>query len=515
MPQRFRAPFSATSTAEELARLAMERPELGAQIAAHPNAYGALLDWLERYGDADARAAVAVRRTPPPPPPAPVGAMAHREPRRRRTPGGRRGWVIGAVAAGAVVLLVAGAAVAWNMLRPAGAATPTAAAERGIAAVQTGDARALFGALAPSEMAGLGDVIENALQIESAGDSYEQMVAALADNTEVTFADLEFEERQIAPGVVRVTVVGGSVTIDGDPARVAGALRAFAEPLDRATAASWGSDSSAIEDSMVGAQAALTADLGGTLPLTLDLGPDGGDMIVPPLSVVAVDEGGWYISPVLTLADLWIRQSLVLAIGPGSDALAERDRVLGDWVPEPRAAASPDAALDAALNGFGAWMMSGDSLSWAETLPLPERRLIAIYGDAVMGMLRTGNATMGSQVSLTFEPVRAPWVERDGAAYLRVEDLAWTWSDTYQQRTFRIQGDCIEDVGWGGRYCLSGGWAGAEVLALDDPAIVAVPVDGGWQVSALRTVAHAAARALPGYAEAASDGDLSELWGTK
>ncbi|OCG73576.1 hypothetical protein A7J15_07850 [Microbacterium sediminis] len=493
----------------------MERPELGAQIAAHPNAYGALLDWLERYGDADARSAVALRRTPPPPLPVAAAATARREPGRRRPPARRRGWAIGAVAAGAVLLLVAGAAVAWTLLRPAGSGTPTAAAERALAAVQAGDARALFGALAPSEMAGLGDVLENALQIESEGDSYERMVAALADHTEVTFADLEFAEQEIAPGVVRVTAVGGSVSIDGDPARVADALRAFAEPLDRATAASWGSDSSAIEDSMVSARAALTADLGGTLPLTLDLGPDGGDRIVPPLSMVAVDEGGWYISPVLTLADLWIRQSLVLAIGPGPDALAERDRVLGDWVPEPRASASPDAALDAALKGLGAWMMSGDSLSWAETLPLPERRLVAIYGDAVMGMLRTGNTTMGSQVSLTFDPVRAPSVDRDGAAYLRVEDLGWTWTDTYGQRTYRIQGECLEDVGWGGRVCLSDGWAGAELLALDDPAIVAVPVDGGWQVSALRTVAHAVARALPGYAEAASDGDLSELWGTK
>lgn len=48
--------------AAALASIAQRRPELGAFVATHPNAYDGLLDWLAQHGDVKARAAVAGRR---------------------------------------------------------------------------------------------------------------------------------------------------------------------------------------------------------------------------------------------------------------------------------------------------------------------------------------------------------------------------------------------------------------------------------------------------------------------
>ncbi|GGH42199.1 hypothetical protein [Microbacterium album] len=43
---------------------------------------------------------------------------------------------------------------------------------------------------------------------------------------------------------------------------------------------------------------------------------------------------------------------------------------------------------------------------------------------------------------------------------------------------------------------------------------MAVRTDGGWQLSPLQTLYRALARGVDGYADAAQDGDLAELWRT-
>jgi len=58
--------------AAELPKIAGAFPQLGATIAAHPNAYPGLLDWLDALGDPAISAAVADRRAVPAPDPSPV-----------------------------------------------------------------------------------------------------------------------------------------------------------------------------------------------------------------------------------------------------------------------------------------------------------------------------------------------------------------------------------------------------------------------------------------------------------
>ena len=77
------------TSAADLALITQAQPGLRAQVAAHPNAYPQLLDWLGEHGDAAVKQAVDARQAassipavpPPPPPPAaaypPVSEWAH------------------------------------------------------------------------------------------------------------------------------------------------------------------------------------------------------------------------------------------------------------------------------------------------------------------------------------------------------------------------------------------------------------------------------------------------------
>lgn len=60
--------------AADLYQLAQNDPDMWAAIAAHPNAYPDLLDWLERVGAQPVKDVVAERRKPPSPSPSPGNA---------------------------------------------------------------------------------------------------------------------------------------------------------------------------------------------------------------------------------------------------------------------------------------------------------------------------------------------------------------------------------------------------------------------------------------------------------
>lgn len=115
-------PFDPTAAAidpnasgEELADIAATRPEWGASVVWHPNAYPALLDWLAVYGDADAQQAVRARRAGLSPTPA--ASQVSEAPASAPGPGRRLpvGWIVGIAAL--VVVLVAGTALGLGPLR--------------------------------------------------------------------------------------------------------------------------------------------------------------------------------------------------------------------------------------------------------------------------------------------------------------------------------------------------------------------------------------------------------------
>ncbi|GGH42203.1 variant leucine-rich repeat-containing protein [Microbacterium album] len=439
-PEQGASPLPPTMAGEELARLVVERPDLGAQVALHPHAYEGLLDWLARYGDASAQEAVSRRRTPPPPPPAPdisaAGRVLHENPSTEApvapphhpsTSRRPRSLVIGLIAAGVVSVLIGGAAVVWVAMRPSGASSPTAAVERTLDAVAARDMLDLFASLAPSETTGLIDVYHSVREASLGEANYGDLLDALAASVTITTTALEFEERELADGVVRVSVVAGAVTVAADAEELADALRAFSDPLTASGMEASGYRSDDIAATLDGTRAALASGIAEMLPQTWDIGTlrqewAGGVGGVWPYSLVTVEETGWYVSPLLTLADGYAAAALGL----------ERDRIVGGRVPEPHVATDPDGALRSFLDGLSAFVRTGDTESLARTLPLPERRLVAVYGAVVLP----------SHSELRFGDARAEWARDGDRASAPIERVEGTYQGyaEFDTTTFRLEG---------------------------------------------------------------------------
>lgn len=113
-PQRAAAQaVDPATSAEQLAGLAVQHRELWPQLAAHPNAYDGLVDWMRQQGFDPGAAA-------PPQPVAPLSVAPQPAapqfpqpvpPERSAAPTARRGWMIGGIAAALVIALVAIVAV--------------------------------------------------------------------------------------------------------------------------------------------------------------------------------------------------------------------------------------------------------------------------------------------------------------------------------------------------------------------------------------------------------------------
>lgn len=525
------------TSAARLQAIVAERPDLGAAVARHPQAYDGLLDWLAVHGDAAARDAVAWRRSPvpPPPPPAPAlpdvasaaatpvapagvqpspyvsaiaepGAVAGTpaEPRPRT----RRGLVIGLVA-GALVLVLAGGGVAWALVAGVfgGSSSPQAAVEKLLNGAIGGDPVALLTALAPSEVGALRPAVEQvgAIDAGDGGTDYLALVTQLKDAADVRLEGLEYETEEIADGIVVVRIVAGILTIDGDPERIANALVAFTEQSLVASAREWGRSDAEIQSELEGYRDRIAAGL--ELPFVLDveqLNRENREYYTDsPFAAVAVDEGGWYVSPLLTYGEFAFAQ------WRNYDETARR----GAGIVEARRFDTPDDALDGSVRAAERYLVSGRTRDVAEVLPLPERRLVSIYG----GMYDVDPSYLAR---VTIDTARFDVEPASGQAEARIEELV-----------IHVDGDfsiTIRDIcaTWNREYysSYSDSWQtdngsgcldrlpGLSGLGLEDARIVLVKENGGWLVSPIATIGAAATRASENLAALAREDRLEDLW---
>ncbi|OCG74785.1 hypothetical protein [Microbacterium sediminis] len=517
-----------TMTAAELTQLASTRPDLGAAVASHPNAHPELVAWLAQHGAPEARAAAARRlagpapaapgaagRGPAPaapgapdapspasPAPAPgTAASAPGTPAPAPAPGTpapgtpapaparkrRRGLLIGAIAAGTVIVLGGGGAIAWSLFAPRGAATPTGAVEK-LVDVVTGDN--LLGALsliAPSEAEVFSGIAESAAGIRFGDIAYDDYLADAYAAISIDAEDLVYDETTIAEGVARVGIVDGSPTIDADVEALADVLEAFARAHAETFAEYSGMDPDQIEAELERGRADLVAGIDDAFPVSIDFADEVDADGITPAQALVVDEGGWYLSPLLTLADG----------GLTGFAGAQRDDVIGDAVIDAVPSASAEAALDDAIAGFNAWQSTGEMEPFVERLPLAERRLLSLYGRGLSLDLPSGYEVTDH---------RETWVPGSGDAVFAIDavSLAQHGLDvgSYEDGCVTARDarpSCLDELPF------------AAELGLDTPVGIVSEVDGGWQFSPLATLGRAIERALDGFAAAAEDGDLSEL----
>lgn len=401
---------------ETLARIAYERPDLRATVAANPAAYPELLTWLGAFGDPQVNAAIAARSAAQGAPPvdgqqpgaaqgwaaqqaqpAPQQAWSQQPqpgaaawdaqssgfsygagepgvvsydsgvPGRRS----RRGLVVGGAVAAGVLVLGGGAWAAKTLIfdKISGSSTPEEAVVKLVDSAADKDVLALYGSLSPAEVSHLKAQYDSFVTSAENTDEYGSMLEsyqAVLDAVSLDVTGLNVSSESIGDGVAKVYVDAGTFTLDGDAGKLATAV----------TDLVYEASSNALGSSMMGEygmplpdkaemKAQMETGIDASLPATAsikDLEGSGQQAYL----VAVEEEGAWFVSPYLTIAE-YVLEGAGGTRGtlPAASAIKSFD--------SPAAAAS--GLVDAAL----AYATSGNPHDLAVALPLAERRLAALY----------------------------------------------------------------------------------------------------------------------------------------
>jgi hypothetical protein len=500
------------TSAERLAAIAATNPELGADIAWHPNAYDGLLDWLRDYGDEAARAAVLERRTggrgtaqtvpaadpvipqaAPAMPVAPAGApTAGRPAPAKKT--SKKGLTIGLIAGGLVVVLGGGGAV-WAFTSIfGGSKSPEAAAEKIFEGALELDPIALYTAMSPSEVKPLKDALEqlNDLPTSDEDDAkdVQETLQAVVDAIEITTDGLEYRTDEMMEGVSRVSLVGGTFELDADTDELGEAMRDFMEVSMRVSLEQSGyySDEEIdelLEESLDAQVDYMLDGLDGELPLEVDFAAGQGY----PFSVITVDEGGWYTSPLLTVVDLFAGAEMIRGGYDYGDELVEADTF-----------GSPEDAAHGLADGLVDFVSEGDYEALAAALPLAERRALSLYGPALAEISLSEGAGL-SDFDVEVE-------KTNGLTGLRISDLEFL-QDGGVVGTYTHP--CFEGSYHGGEQCIDDVPA-LELLGLDEALPIAIKENGGWFVSPTATLGNAMAIMTTNLSQLIEDDELDKLF---
>ena len=528
-----------------LADIAARRPDLWPAIDAHPAAYPGLREWiaasraarppLPAVSAADAAAMSAVSAPGPTAVPAHLAETVPLDPfvpaSSAPTPRRRKGLIIGLIAgASALVLATGGGIIAWNVLtaQAAGAATPSAAAERLFTGVIGVDLMRVAGSISPAEAQIVLPSLEalNELGEESDVETTEAL-ADLAAALEVTVTEeLVWDEHEIAEGVTRVTLTAGAVEVDGDPEAIADAVMRFAEPLARAYGDASGLSDGDFDRQLAEMRDELIAEI--ELPQTVTVDDIRDETDTDPYVVAVQENNAWYVSPVLTSAEYALMQQ------SGADAL-ERSDVPGPTIDGARFD-SPEAAIDGVNEGLEEFALTGAIEKYAAALPLAERRLVSLYASSFAD-------AAGTPAMTAFDITGDVAVERDGARALLLPDgltFAWTtlaeYTDVDLSGELTITGHCWEgftespiDYGFAqepapgsdqvakqeSAGCLDRETTGLDfaLLGVEEWRGVAIEENGSWFVSPYASTGYTLGVLVEHLVELIQDEELDRLWG--
>ncbi|MHA3685231.1 variant leucine-rich repeat-containing protein [Leucobacter sp. HY1908] len=509
------------TTAERLAQIASERPDLAAEIAAHPNAYPELRAWLAQYGaPAAALGQPSGQATtqqfaqptqqfqaPGQPFAQPAQQFGAGSPGSPGKPRSKRTLLIVLASVLALILAIGGGAWWFIAGKIGGSSSPEAAATKLLHGLTNQDLLALYGSLAPSEFAPFEEPFKRVAAISSkdADTSVNDSLAELRNAITITADGIETRNEVIAEGVERVIFSDGSITFDGDSREVG---RIVAQ-LTRAY------DPDATSSSMRDLEYEIADEL--DLPYTLDFAEirrDARDYggLFEGVSVVSVQEpGGWYVSPLMTIADYFYLDA------------GNSDYRLGNKIIEAKPSASPEQAAEELVSAF-----IGDGFSGiAPYMPLAERRLISIYGQFPGDPFNPSESGLevyeqqfsakvsGDRARLTIEELSIGAESREHGfdlfngvtitgqcAEFRSE---WTYDDSdsyyYEEWELRdsVDSGCLSDIPL------------ASEFGFDEIAVIAVKEGGGWFVSPLATYADALSIVTERVAQLSEDGRLTDV----
>lgn len=530
----------------QLAQMAQDNPEARPWIINHPACYPELRNWLLEVEPSlasyvhTAPAVPAASNYPPPPlPPADTANAAPPSGPKKRH---RR--LITAIATIVTIAMVAGGAYYFLIGRKlGGSATPTAAAEKLIEGVTHGDALALVGALAPSEIDGLKDIftdVSSQSDGEGKGSSstptldVEQTLKDLNTSITVATSDLRFEEQVIANDeVVRVVITGGTFTLSVDEPRLVDAVVSFQEQsirehydFDR-DAGYWDAYSDEEFKAMVNEEVAeyqqqIQSNISGWVAdinhQSFDISnqvQEEWDQLPERASVIAVKEqGNWYISPLMSAAD----QAYISDSSQYNSALL--DTALGHSVIESQGAESPEEAA----SDFTEALAVGEPRSIAAMVSLPERRLLSIY--APYWMITRDAQTVWTtydpnswldNYTVQLESTEFTSEKNDQGALVKPVDLSFSVTGVWTDLTFvDVDQNCIHADSVDGddhNFCIDNpteeSWPYTKLGLTFD--VVSLEEGAGWVISPLETLYLQGGRMADNYIQFFNAGRLDEL----
>lgn len=471
------------TTAERLAQIAAERPDLAAWIGAHPNAYPELREWAAQVSAQSAtqgsiattieagyqQSGVGGAPTQAPQPGATAGYPPAFGAEGVVKPKSKTGLIIG-VLIGAVVIVGTMVALFVSGVFSSGARSPQAAAEQVLTSAAQGDFVGLAKVMSLAEVTTFTEAFERGADgIESANTdttAYARDLQAVLRAAKIRYQDLTFEEIEIAQDITRVVITGGTATMEGDPEAIGSAVGDFVE---RSLATGDDLDASEIADAKAQAEIEVVEALSAAgTDLTFDFASTTSSGL-PGLSMLTVKEGSsWYVSPVMTLADY------AYQVANMQDNLP-----LGTRVVEPVSSKTPDQSMEV----FVASLFQEDIDTIASTLPLAERRLLSIYGPALREALGSSSSGILEGSGLVVD-AQAYGATVDGDwAVLNPQDLVLNYSG----ETLILSGDCVTVSGQ--TSCLSE-VEGLSELDLSEGMFVAVRENGSWYASPTATIGY-------------------------
>ncbi len=398
----------------------------------------------------------------------------------------KTGLIVG-IAAGTVLVLGGGTvgAIALNggFGGSGGAGSPQAAVTSLFDAAKSADVMGSLGAIAPSEATLFADTFAELAKIKGEGDarSYDEIMKDLQSAMQIEITDVEMTEDEIAEEIVRVTLTDWTITIDGDEEKVADLMLELTESSMRGQYEGFGYTESEIDEMLESQRADVIDDMDFPQTVTAaDFRDDSGS----DLSVVSVKEDGqWYVSALMTFADVAYQQS-----AQWDDSLPS----LGEKVLEPTKYDSPE---DAAV-GLTDAISSGDLTEITKSLSLPERRVLSIYGPLFADSISSGGPT--------FDPTDFSSEIVDGKGRITIDELGISGVGTIEGLCFTSEG------GYGDKMCLDDVPVLSK-LGVADIDLIAVQEQGGWLVAPLGTLGDATSIIAKNFVEYYNDGKLDEL----
>lgn len=501
------------TTAETLARIAYERPDLRPAVAANPAAYPELLTWLGQFNDPAVSAAIAARGGAAPtagwapaqqpgftpqgqqptftpqgqpdtfgqPAQAGYGFAGTDQPYASYDSGttpprkSRKKAIIAGAVAGGVLLLGGGSVAAYQMFfsKLGGAESPDQAAVRLVEGFADKDMVAMYGVLSPAEIEHSRTNLDAWLsEVEDLGGDaidYE----ALLDTLSLEVEGLEIEVENIEEGLAKVYFTDGSMTIDADEELLATEVAKVATDLV-------GNPMFADYQGLMGPipseeemKSQLLTELEGTFPVTVTTA----EMQVAddaPFVMAVEEEGSWYVSPYLTL---------------GEYAMVESDQTRGTLasIKDAQGFDSPEAAAVGMTDAAAAFATTGDMSSLVNAMPLAERRLLALYV--------APSASEFSGEEMPFEITSKEFRTRSedkGVAEVVFENFTISIDDGVQPGTVTLSEECLAlaHPTVNGEICYPEMPLVRE-LSLEELSFIAVEEDGGWFLSPSATMSEA------------------------